>query len=176
MCTLRIKIEWVNQIKHLELPSLIISRMVDRNLNGSMDCTHKKSIFIGQVNKFCAKYNNRLLYAYKIMSVLVRLFKTYCCSFYGSQMWQNNSQSVNSVCTFWNKGARRILNIPHDANTWLLDSFLKQNHIKTRFIVRTLRFLLCLLKSHNGTVGGCTLNALSNVYSPMRSNLSFFTC
>ena len=107
------------------------------------------------------------------MSVLVRLFKTYCCTFYGSQMWQINSQSINSVCTSWNKGVRRILNLPHDAHTWLLGPLLKQNHIRKQFIVRTLRFLFCMLKSHNGIVRACTLNALSNANSPMGSNLSF---
>ena len=62
------------------------------------------------------------------LEVLVRLFKTYCCTFYGSQMWQINSQST--MCTFWNKGVSRILNLPHDAHTWLLGPLLKQNHIK----------------------------------------------
>ena len=63
------------------------------------------------------------------MSVFVRLFKTYRCTFYGSQMWQINSQSIKSDCTSWNKGVRRILNLPHDAHTWLLGPLLKQNHI-----------------------------------------------
>ena len=62
------------------------------------------------------------------MSVLDRLFKTYCCTFYGSQIWQSNSQSINSVCTSWNKVVRRILNLPHDAHTWLLGPLLEQNH------------------------------------------------
>ena len=48
---------------------------------------------------------------------------------------------INSVCTYWNKGVRRILNLPQDAHTWLLDLLLKQNHIKKQFIVRTLSFL-----------------------------------
>ena len=126
--------------------------------------THKKSIFSGQVNKLCANIQ---------MSVLVRLFKTYCCTFYGSQMWQVNSQYINSVCTSWNKGVRRILNLPHDAHTWLLGPLLKQNHIKKQFFVGTLCFLFCMLKSHNGIVEVCTLNALSNANSPMGSNLSF---
>ena len=60
------KIEWVNQIKHL-------GNYVVRNLNDSIDCTHKKSIFIGQVNKLCANFGCLQ------MSVLVPLFKTYCC-------------------------------------------------------------------------------------------------
>ena len=87
------KIKWVNQIKHL---------------GNYIDSTHTKSIFIGQVNKLCANFG------YLQMSVLVCLFETYCCTFYGSQMWQVNSQYINSVCTSWNKGVRRILNLPHD--------------------------------------------------------------
>ena len=68
----------------------------------------------------------------------------------------NNSQSINSVCTSWFKGVRRILNLPHDAHTWLLGPLLKQNHSKKQFIIRTLRFLFCMLKSHNGIVEVCT--------------------
>ena len=80
------KIEWVYQTKHLR-------NYIDRHLNDIIDCTHKKSIFIGGVNKLCANFGCLQ------MSVLVRLFKTYCCTFYGSQMWQVNSQYINSVCT-----------------------------------------------------------------------------
>ena len=40
---------------------------------------------------------------------------------------------------------RRILNLPHDAHTWLLGSLIKQNHIKKQFIARNLRFLICML-------------------------------
>ena len=78
-----------------------------------------KSIFIGQVNKLCANFDCLQ------MSVLVCLFKTYCCTFYGSQMWQINSQYINRICTSWNKGVRRILNLPHDAHTWLLGLFVE---------------------------------------------------
>ena len=53
------KIEWVNQIKHL-------GNYLDRNSNDNIDCTHKKSIFIGQVNKLCSNFG------YLQMSVLVR--------------------------------------------------------------------------------------------------------
>ena len=66
----------------------------------------------------------------------------------------------NCVCTSWNKCVRLILNLPHDAHTWLLGPLLKQNHIMKQFIVRNLRFLFCMLKSHNGIVEVCTLNAL----------------
>ena len=41
---------------------------------------YKQSIFIGQVNKLCANFGCLQ------MSVLVRLFKSYWGTFYGSQM------------------------------------------------------------------------------------------
>ena len=50
-------------------------------------------------------------------------------------MRQVNSQSINSVCTSWNKGVGRILNLPHDAHTWLLGPLLKQNHIKNKLLL-----------------------------------------
>ena len=43
---------------------------------------------------------------------------------------------------------------------------------KKRFIVRTLRFLFCMLESRNVIVEACVLNALHNANSPMGSNLS----
>ena len=63
------KIKWVNQIKHL-------GNYIDIN-----DCPHK-NMFIVQVIKLCANFGCLQV------SVLVRLFKTYCCTFYGSKMWQ----------------------------------------------------------------------------------------
>ena len=64
---------------------------IDRNLNDSIDCTHKKSIFIGRVNKLWANFGCLQ------MSVLVPLFKAYLCTFYGSQMWQIRSRSIKEV-------------------------------------------------------------------------------
>ena len=80
------RIEWVNQIKHLG--NYMYN---DRNLNDSTYCTHNKSIFIGQIKKLYANCGCLQI------TVLVRLFKTYCCTFYGSQMWQINSQSIDSA-------------------------------------------------------------------------------
>ena len=70
-----------------------------------------------------------------------------------------------------NRVRRVFFDLPHDAHTWLLDPLLKQNHIKKHFIVRSLRFLFCMLKSHNGIVEVCTLNALSDANSYVVSNL-----
>ena len=34
--------------------------------------------------------------------VLITLFKAYCCSFYGSQLWKFNSVGIDKCCKSWN--------------------------------------------------------------------------
>ena len=67
-------IEWASEIKHLG-NNLNISR------NDELDCQIKTSHFLGYV------YNIGHLRG----NVLNKLFKLYCCSFYGSQMWRRRS-------------------------------------------------------------------------------------
>ena len=66
-------IEWVSEIKHLG-NNLNISR------TDELDCQIKTSHFIGYVNKLIVNFGHLR------GSVLNKLFKLYCCSFYGSQM------------------------------------------------------------------------------------------
>ena len=42
-----------------------------------------------------------------------------------------------TVCISWNKG---VLNLPHDAHTWLLGPLLKQNHIKNSLLLELYAF------------------------------------
>ena len=37
-----------------------------------------------------------------------KLFKQYCCSFYGAPLWLLSSQVVSSICTAWRKALRKI--------------------------------------------------------------------
>ena len=52
--------------------------------------------------------------------VLCKLFKIYCCSFYGSQMWKINSLYFKIVSISWNKAIHRIVNDPYTTHTWML--------------------------------------------------------
>ena len=65
-------IEWVSEIKHLG-NNLNISR------NDELDCQIKTSHVIGYVNKLIVNFGHLR------RNVLNKLFKLYCCSFYGSQ-------------------------------------------------------------------------------------------
>ena len=89
------KIRWVDQIRHL-------GNYIDLKMNDEIDCRYKKSVFIGHVNKLVVNFSHLQV------PVLTRLFKTYCTSFYASQMWQINTVYFDKICTEWNKTVRRI--------------------------------------------------------------------
>ena len=67
-------IEWADNVRHL-------GNFVDATLSDPVDCRYKRSMFIGYVNKFISKFEHLQ------PNVLLNLFNTYGCSFYGSSTW-----------------------------------------------------------------------------------------
>ena len=87
-----IKIEMVKSVRHL----------------GSKI---KKCQFICSVNKLISNFQHLQ------RNVLVRLFKLYCCSFYGSSVWKYQSKSFQELPynynLSWNIAVHRILRLPY---------------------------------------------------------------
>ena len=81
--------------------------------------------------------------------MLIKLFDSYCCSFYGSQVWNINSPGFNRCCVQWNKAVRRILKVPYRTHTWLLGPLLNQQHVKMQFQRKILRFVYTMLNNTN---------------------------
>ena len=71
------------------------------NINDSTDITHKRSDFIGYFDKLMSNF------AFIQPAILSNLFKTYCCSYYGSILWQYNSHGFDKYCIQWNKSVRK---------------------------------------------------------------------
>ena len=68
-------LDWQDNVRHL-------GNYFDNSLNDYVDVRHKCSNFIGYVNKFLSNYQ------FLQPQILCNLFKTYCCSYYGSSLWQ----------------------------------------------------------------------------------------
>ena len=70
-------LKWLDKVKHL-------GNFINTDYNEIIDCNFKKSLFIGYVNKLGSNFG-------KLQSkILINLFKSYCCSFYGSHLWKFN--------------------------------------------------------------------------------------
>ena len=109
-------ISWVDSVKHL-------GNMVNNTLTDDNDCSLKASYFNGSVNKLIGNFGGLQT------DILCKLFNSYCCSFYGSQIWNINSRGFKKCCVQWNKAVRKLLKLPYRTHTWLLGPLMRQNHI-----------------------------------------------
>ena len=154
------EISWVTTIKHL-------GNYLNTTLTDEIDCRMKMSSFIGHVNKLNANFGHLQ------NVILCKLFKMYCCSFYGSQIWRVNSIYFDRVCVAWNKGVRRVLNVPYNTHTWMLGPLMHQLHLRYQLQRRTVNFLHCMSISTNIIVKTCYTRAICNATTPIGCNLAF---
>ena len=98
---------WTDNVVHL-------GNYVNSACNDDVDYNIIKYFFIDYVNKLMANYGRLQT------SVLINLFKSYCCSFYGSHLWKFNSTGFDKYCKSWNIAVRKLLHIPFNTHVWLL--------------------------------------------------------
>ena len=117
-----------------------LGNYLDTTLTDEIDCRSKIYAYIGYVNKLNVKFGHLQL------DIICNLFKSYCCSFYGSQMWKLDSLYFNKVTTAWNIGVRRTCNLPYTSHRWLLGPIMRQPHINLQLYKRCARFLYGMKK------------------------------
>ena len=93
------KIRWESSVCHL-------GNYFDTKSSDMIDCKMKCSSFIGSVNRVMANFDHLQSH------ILSQIFKTHCCTFYGSALWYFNSEGFAKIITTWNKGVRTILKLP----------------------------------------------------------------
>jgi len=111
----RTLIKWVERIKHL-------GNTVNVKLNDVNDCDSKRGLFTASVNKLLGNYGGVQT------NILCKFLRSYCCSFYGSQLWDLNSKGFRSCCIQWNKAVRKLFRLPYRTHTWLLGPLIDQPH------------------------------------------------
>ena len=63
----------------------------------------------------------------------MNLFKTNCCSAYGSHLWKFKTKGFDNYCKTWNVAGRKLLKLPYTANTSLLGSVIGNNILDYRW-------------------------------------------
>ena len=95
---------WVHEVKHL-------GNIISSNLSDAGDCVYKKGQFIGSFNRLMANFG------FLSFPVRVRLFNSFCSSFYGSPMWRMD-EKPSIVHAAWNIAVRRLLDLSRTTHTW----------------------------------------------------------
>ena len=129
-------ISWHSRVRHL---GNYLNSRLDINVDTNRKCSH-----------FIVYYNHMMSnFGHLNPESVVTLFKSYCCSFYGTFLWKYNSDSFSKCCTQWNKCIIRIYYLPYNTHRWLLWPLIGQYHIRHQFILRDTKFLHRLLQSTN---------------------------
>ena len=154
-------LSWTDNIRHL-------GNFIDCSNRDMVDCGIKKGMFIGYVNKLRSNYDTLQPH------ILINLFKSYCCSFYGSMLWKYNSEGFDKICKSWNIAIRTLLRLPFNTHTRYLGPLIGQQHIRTQLYVRDFIFLWNAYRSCNIIVKTCMNNAVYNSNTCIGYKLSFF--
>jgi len=77
------------------------------------------------------------------------LFKTYCHTFYGSQLFDYSRDSIEALFTAWRKCVRKVLGLPHRTHCALIPGIINDSNISTQLHKRVSRFVMSCSKSTN---------------------------
>ena len=133
------KLSWHKRVKHL-------GNIVTHDLKDDQDISYKRGVFISQVNKLKCKFQT-------INSTLRgKLLQTYCCSWYGCQIWDLVGRSVKVMNTEWNKAVRRTMNLHYKTHTCLLPLLISGKSFADQHRSRVSNFLASFCSSGNDHV------------------------
>ena len=147
-----------------------LGNIISSTLSDAPDCALKRSQFISFVNKMIGNYRN------VHTDILCRLFGTYCCSFYGSELWGCNSTGFSRIVTEWHKAVRRVIQLPYCTHLWLLGPLSGQCNIIEQLYCKTVRFIVHGMNHTNPIVKLICKIALTSARSPVGANMAFLRC
>jgi len=154
--------EFVESFAHL-------GHIISSKLDDSDDIINRRNSFIGQSN-------NILCYFNKLdMLVKIKLFKSYCTSLYGCELWALNNNSVEEFCIVWRKALRRVLGLPYNCYSYLLPLLSNSLPPFIEICKRSVHFVSSCLVSKSNLVRFVTWHgmAIARYKSCIGSNALF---
>lgn len=121
-------IEYVLSFKHL-------GHMISSNLADIEDIALRKSDFTSQTN-------NTLCF-FKSLDPFVRckLFRAYCTSLYGCELWLLTNDAIEGLCRAWRKGLRTVWRLPYRTHNFLLPIISRCLPVFDEICRRSLNFI-----------------------------------
>ena len=130
---------WHNHAKHL-------GNVLSSDISECKEISKKRSEFIGRVNG--------LLGTLKSVQVksLMKVFQSQCCYYYGVEAWNLRNPDVNKFHTAFNRGVRRLLQLPPRTHTRLLPEISGIPLSVDSVSLRCVRLYRSMAKSENSRV------------------------
>ena len=132
-----------------------LGHVINCHLNDKEDVTHRRNCFIGQSNNVLCYFNKLDL------SIRVKLFKSYCSSMYGCELWSLNDNVIDDFCVAWRKALRRVLNLPFDSHSYLLPLLSDTLPVFIEICRRSAKFIVNCLNCSSSLVKFVTKYGIS---------------
>ena len=101
------RIDFVNSFVHL-------GHVITAVQNDDDDICKRRADFIGQVNNMTCTFNKLDPFT------RYRLFRSYCSSFYGCELWLLSNSHIEDLCASWRKSLRTVWRLPNRTHSFLL--------------------------------------------------------
>ena len=153
-------LSWKQNVCHL-------GNNINFNLDDALDIEMKKASFIGSVNNLMSHFGN-------IPTILLNdLFCTYCCAFYGSQVWNLRDSHLLKFSTMYNKALRRVWNLPHNSHCVIIHQLSKRMSFLDIVACRFYNMYNKMLSCDNPFVNRVASKAVDNGMTFIGSNLHY---
>lgn len=116
---------------------------------GSMIGSNCESINVDSACNDLRQRTNLLMsrFSFCDFEIRVKLFRSYCCSFYGCPLFRLNS--LNNLLVTWRKCIRRVCKLPPNTHCRFIPILLSTNDLKTQLLSRFAMFMLSCIRSTN---------------------------
>jgi hypothetical protein len=127
-------IETVDSFSHL-------GHVITDDLDDSKDIENKCHDLMNRTNNVLCYFRNM------DSCVQYRLFKSFCMSLYGCELWSLSSKAIINICVAWRKCVRRVWDLPHNTHCQILPLLCNSLPILDEVCKRCLNFLHCCINS-----------------------------
>jgi hypothetical protein len=145
-----------------------LGHIFSSNLADDGDILFRRNSFIGQANNFICQFQN--------IGVLIKndLFKTYCSSHYGSELWDLTNCKIEDYCIAWRKALRKIWKLPYNASCLIVDIISNSVPIFDELCRRVMNFVYSCLHCDSDLIRFVASHGVSlGTSSPIGRNVSF---
>ena len=151
----------------------ILQSNSEKHLGNIIGVGCNQKIIDDAVSDFYVRVNMVMSHFSHVAShVRYKLFKTYCMSLYGCQLWEYQSKVTNIFYVAWRKSVRRILGVPYTTHCNLLHYIAEDKDLKVQLYSRFIKFIQTLYNSNNKLSNICVTLALAGSTSHVSNNIS----
>jgi hypothetical protein len=144
-----------------------LGHILSANLLDDNDILARRNVLVGQINSFLCNFSA------VDVSVKNALFRVYCSSHYGSELWDLTNRRIEDYCVAWRKGLRKLWKLPYDCRSLNVAVVSNTVPIYDELCRRVMNFIHSCLHCDSNLVQSIVLNGISaGMSSPIGRNVA----